>query len=219
MGSFWIRDRMVSSALAGGFFTTEPPEKPLQNIFMQMAWFWVCLTWDPFLTLPSRGVFRRPNPSDRCSQAPCQLAPNWVWSMKALVGVWRTEGREKLRYFSLSLSVLGDISGSCYLSSLAPALTGNLPQFPLPLGNSRPRAWVASPPPFVPPAWEWRRLPVMVSLWTASPSLVWLLSFFHLSALNFLCFKYSEWFLSSWLGTDTKKQKGVWNTNEWGKRI
>ena len=109
----------------------------------------------------------------------------------------------------LSLSVLGDISGSCYLSSLAPALTGNLPQFPLPLGNSRPRAWVASPPPFVPPAWEWRRLPVMVSLWTASLSLVWLLSFFHLSALNFLCFKYSEWFLSSWLGTDTKKQKGV----------
>lgn len=88
------------------------------------------------------------------------------------------------------------------------------------LGNSRPRAsWVASPPPFVPPAWEWRRLPAMVSLWIASLSLVWVLSFFHLSALNFLCFKYSEWFLSSWLGTDTKKQKGVWNKNEWGTRI
>ena len=37
--------------------------------------------------------------------------------MKALVGVWRTEGREKLGSFFLSLSVLGDTSGSCCLSS------------------------------------------------------------------------------------------------------
>ena len=28
---------MVSPALAGGFFTIEPPEKPLQDIFMQMG--------------------------------------------------------------------------------------------------------------------------------------------------------------------------------------
>lgn len=37
--------------------------------------------------------------------------------------------------------------------------------------------------------------------------LIWLLSFFHLLALNFLRFKYSEWLLSSWLGSHTKRQK------------
>lgn len=60
-------------------------------------------------------------------------------------------GREESGRFCLPLSWSG-ISGSCCLSSLAPALTGNLPPFQLPLGNPRPRAPVASPPPFVPPA-------------------------------------------------------------------
>ena len=33
MESFWTRDRTVSHALAGGFFTTEPLGKPLYGVF------------------------------------------------------------------------------------------------------------------------------------------------------------------------------------------